>query len=82
MPSTSLAYAPLTDSNTIGSPPTDENARTGDDTPPGMTVRASAMMRCDSVVTCACRPVAPRVAGRPAGVKAEAVATPAHAMML
>lgn len=35
-PSTSQAYAPLTRSKTMGLPPTDLNARTGELTPPGM----------------------------------------------
>ena len=42
----------MTLSKTMGSPPTDLNARTGELTPPGMTVFASAMMASDLVVTC------------------------------
>jgi len=53
LPSTSYAFEPFTRSNTIGSPPTDLNARTGDETPPGMIVRASAISLSDSVVLCA-----------------------------
>jgi hypothetical protein len=41
LPSTSKAYAPLTWSKTMGLPPTDLNARTGEFTPPGSSSFAS-----------------------------------------
>ena len=41
---------PLTRSKTTGSPPTDLKARTGDETPPGITWRASSMILSELVV--------------------------------
>lgn len=41
LPSTSYAYAPFTRSKTMGLPPTDLNARTGEFTPPGRRFFAS-----------------------------------------
>ena len=49
-PSTSNAYAPLTRSNTIGFPPTDLNARTGEFTPPGRMSCAALKISLDRVV--------------------------------
>jgi len=50
LPSTSHALLPLTRSKTTGSPPTDLKARTGEETPPGIKLRASAMSSSDLVV--------------------------------
>jgi len=41
-PSTSVRYGPLPDAMTTGVPPTDPNARTGELTPPGVTMDARA----------------------------------------
>src|SRR5690554_2840895 len=46
-PSISLIREPFTLSNITGSPPTLANARTGDDTPPGISVLASAKTALD-----------------------------------
>lgn len=48
--STSQQYAPLTRSRTIGSPPTDLNARTGELTPPGIRPFASLKILLDFAV--------------------------------
>ena len=42
----------MTRSNTMGPPPTDLKARTGEETPPGIRFMASFMSAADLVVTC------------------------------